>query len=74
MNRYAMLINNVVIQVVDSETPPDWPPDPNGNPVTALEIPPRRGGGVKAYMHYSPDTGEFFWPPENDLDYQKEAE
>lgn len=52
---YAMILLNNVIGVLESDTPPSWPPDPQGNPVTAVEC----DDTVELGMVYNPETGEF---------------
>lgn len=52
---YAMILLNNVIGVLESDTPPSWPPDPQGNPVTAVEC----DESVELGMVYNPETGEF---------------
>ena len=58
---YAMILLNNVIGVLESDTPPSWPPDPQGNPVTAVEC----DESVELGMVYDPETGEFseYIPP-----------
>ena len=59
--RYAMVLLNNVIGVLEQETPPSWPPDPQGNPVTAIEC----DETITLGMVYDPETGEFseYVPP-----------
>ena len=52
---YAMILLNNVIGVLESDTPPSWPPDPQGNPVTTVEC----DESVELGMVYDPETGEF---------------
>lgn len=52
---YAMILLNNVIGILESDTPPSWPPDPQGNPVTAVEC----DDTVELGMVYNPETGEF---------------
>lgn len=61
MKRYAMILLERVIGVIEAETPPSWPPDPQGNPVTAVEC----GKEVELGMVYDPDTNSFsdYIPP-----------
>ena len=58
---YAMILLNNVIGVLESDTPPSWPPDPQGNPVAAVEC----DESVELGMVYNPETGEFseYIPP-----------
>ena len=58
---YAMILLNNVIGVLESDTPPSWPPDPQGNPVTAVEC----DESVELGMAYNTETGEFseYIPP-----------
>lgn len=61
--RYAMILQNRVIGILSNqETEPHWPPDPAGNPVTAILC----DDTVKLGMMYDPETGEFseYIPPE----------
>ncbi|MGN0133629.1 MAG: hypothetical protein ACI4AO_02810, partial [Anaerotignum sp.] len=46
----------------NQETEPHWPPDPAGNPITAIPC----DDTVKLGMCYDPETGEFseYIPPE----------
>ena len=47
MKNYAMILQNRVIDVLkNQETEPYYPPDPSGNPVTA--IPHNEDPGTKA--------------------------
>lgn len=60
---YAMILQNRVIGVLpNQETEPWWPPDPAGNPVTAVPC----DDTVTLGMVYDPETGEFseYIPPE----------
>lgn len=59
--RYAMVLLNNVIGVLEQETPPSWPPDLQGNPVTAIEC----DETITLGMVYDPETGEFseYVPP-----------
>lgn len=60
---YAMILQNIVIGVLpNEETEPWWPPDPAGNPVTAVPC----DDTVTIGMEYDPETGEFskYIPPE----------
>lgn len=58
---YAMVLLNRVIDIVEKETEPSWPSDPQGNPVTAIEC----DETVTLGMIYDPETGEFseYIPP-----------
>ena len=63
MQNYAMILQNRVIGVLkDRETEPHWPPDPSGNPVTAIPC----DNTVTLGMIYNPETGTFseYTPPE----------
>lgn len=63
MKTYAMILQNRVIDVLkDQETEPHWPPDPSGNPVTAIPC----DDTVTLGMIYDPETGTFseYTPPE----------
>lgn len=61
VKKYAMILLNRVIGVLEAEITPSWPPDPQGNPVTAAEC----GEDVELGMIYNPETGEFseYIPP-----------
>lgn len=61
MKKYAMVLSNEVIGIVESEEIPNWPPDPFDNPVTAIAC----GEEVELGMIYNPETGEFseYIPP-----------
>lgn len=61
MKRYAMILLNNVIGIVEAETIPSWPPDPQGNPVTAVEC----DGNVELGMVYDEETKTFseYIPP-----------
>ena len=53
---YAMILQNKVIGVLPNQkTEPWWPPDPVGNPVTAVPC----DDTVTIGMIYDPETGEF---------------
>ena len=63
MKNYAMILQNRVIDVLkNQETEPHWPPDPAGNPVTAIPC----DDTVTLGMIYDPETGTFseYTPPE----------
>ena len=63
MKNYAMILQNRVIGVLkNQETEPHWPPDPSGNPVTAIPC----ADTVTLGMIYDPETGTFseYTPPE----------
>ena len=63
MKNYAMILQNRVIDVLkDGETEPHWPPDPSGNPVTAIPC----DDTVTLGMIYDSETGTFseYTPPE----------
>lgn len=60
---YAMILQNRVIGILpNQETEPWWPPDPAGNPVTAVPC----DDTVTLGMVYDLETGEFseYIPPE----------
>lgn len=58
---YAMILLNNVIGILESDTPPSWPPDPQGNPVTAVEC----GEDIELGMIYDTESGTFseYIPP-----------
>ena len=63
MKTYAMILQNRVIDVLkDRETEPYYPPDPSGNPVTAIPC----DETVTLGMIYDSETGTFseYTPPE----------
>ena len=63
MKNYAMILQNRVIGVLkNQETEPYYPPDPSGNPVTAIPC----DDTVTLGMIYYPETGTFseYTPPE----------
>ena len=56
MKNYAMILQNRVIDVLkDRETEPYYPPDPSGNPVTAIPC----DDTVTLGMIYNSETGMF---------------
>lgn len=56
MKTYAMILQNRVIDVLkNQETEPYYPPDPSGNPVTAIPC----DDTVTLGMIYDPETGTF---------------
>ena len=59
--KYAMILLNRVIGIIESETIPVWPPDPQGNPVTAVEC----GEDIELGMIYDTESGTFseYIPP-----------
>lgn len=61
MKRYAMVLLGNVIDVVTSDNPPNYPPDPQGNPVTAIEC----DSNVELGMVYDEETKTFseYVPP-----------
>lgn len=62
MKTYAMILQNRVIGVLkNQETEPHWPPDPSGNPVTAIPC----DDTVTLGMIYDSETGTFseYTPP-----------
>lgn len=63
MKNYAMILQNRVIDVLKNrETEPYYPPDPSGNPVTAIPC----DDTVTLGMLYDSETGTFseYTPPE----------
>ena len=63
MQNYAMILQNRVIGVLlNQETEPYYPPDPSGNPVTAIPC----DDTVTLGMIYNSETGTFseYTPPE----------
>ena len=63
MKNYAMILQNRVIDVLkNQETEPYYPPDPSGNPVTAIPC----DDTVTLGMIYDSETGTFseYTPPE----------
>lgn len=63
MKNYAMILQNRVIDVLkNQEVEPYYPPDPSGNPVTAIPC----DDTVTLGMIYDPETGTFseYIPPE----------
>ena len=63
MKNYAMILQNRVIDVLkDRETEPYYPPDPSGNPVTAIPC----DDTVTLGMIYDSEIGTFseYTPPE----------
>lgn len=63
MKTYAMILQNRVIGVLpNQETEPYYPPDPSGNPVTAIPC----DNTVTLGMIYDAETGTFseYTPPE----------
>lgn len=63
MKNYAMILQNRVIDVLkNQEVEPYYPPDPSGNPVTAIPC----DDTVMLGMIYDPETGTFseYTPPE----------
>jgi hypothetical protein len=63
MKTYAMILQNRVIDVLkNQETEPHYPPDPSGNPVTAIPC----DDTVTLGMIYDPETCTFseYTPPE----------
>lgn len=61
MKRYAMILLGNVIDIVTSDTVPNYPPDPQGNPVTAVEC----DSNVELGMVYDEETKTFseYIPP-----------
>ena len=56
---YAMICNNRIIEIVHNrDVAPVWPPDANGNPVTAVECPEE---ATRSWL-YNAETGEVFEP------------
>lgn len=58
MSYYAMVLLERVIDIVEAETPPYYPPDPQGNPVTAVVC----DETVRLGMTYDIETGTFSEP------------
>lgn len=60
--KYAMICKNNVIEIVSADTIPNWPADPSGNPITAVEC----DETVEMGMFYDPETNTFseYIPPE----------
>lgn len=61
MKKYAMILLNRVIGVLEAEAIPAWPPNPQGNLVTAVEC----DDTIELGMIYNPDTNTFsdYIPP-----------
>lgn len=61
MKRYAMVLLERVIGIIEAEVPPSWPPDPQGNTVTTVEC----DNTVELGMIYDSETGKFtdYVPP-----------
>lgn len=59
--RYAMVLKNRVIDIIESNIIPYYPPDAQGNPVIAFEC----DETVEVGMIYNEETGEFteYIPP-----------
>lgn len=56
MKTYAMICDSRVIEVLPNcEKAPNWPPDPSGNPVTAVEC----DETIERGMIYDPETYTF---------------
>ena len=59
MATFAMICNNKVIEVLyNLDAAPKWPPDPVGNPVTAIVC----SDDATRDWDYDPETGEVFKP------------
>lgn len=72
MKNYAMILQNRVIDVLkNQEVEPYYPPDPSGNPVTAIPC----DETVTLGMIYDPETGTFseYTPPEPPLSETEQA-
>lgn len=61
MKRYAMILLGNVIDIAASDTPPNYPPDPQGNPVIAIEC----DSNIELGMVYDEETKTFseYIPP-----------
>lgn len=73
MKTYAMILQNRVIDVLkNQETEPYYPPDPSGNPVTAIPC----DDTVTLGMIYDPETGTFseYTPPEPEPEPEPEPQ
>lgn len=55
VKHYAMILLNKIIDVVDSDNEPVYPPDPWGNPVVAVECDP----SITINDIFYPETGTF---------------
>ena len=72
MKNYAMILQNRVIDVLkNQEVEPYYPPDPSGNPVTAIPC----DETVTLGMIYDPETVTFseYTPPEPQLTETEQA-
>lgn len=59
MKTYAMICENRIIEVLyEQEDVPNWPPDPAGNPVSAIVCPDE----ATRDWAYNPETGEVYEP------------
>jgi len=56
--KYAMILKNTVIDIVESEIGPQYPPDVEGNEVSAIDI-TNYDGVVVLGMEYNPETKLF---------------
>lgn len=63
MATYAMICDDRVIEVLyNQELVPIWPPDPMGNPVTAVEC----SNEATRNWAYNPETGEVYKPEKSE--------
>ena len=71
MKTYAMILQNRVIGILtNQETEPRWPPDPAGNPVTAIHC----DDTVTIGMMYDHETNTFYEPVYTELEEQEYVE
>ena len=56
MNKYAMISEGLVIDIVQADNPPVWPPTPDGAPVTAVVY----EGDVEIGMTYDVESNTFY--------------
>lgn len=68
---YAMIVNNYVIDAIESNEPPIWGNTVNNEPVIAIEL---NGQIVKRGMIYNPETGSFNNPPEPEPESEPEKQ
>jgi len=60
MKKYAMILAGRVIGTVESDEVPYWPPDPDGNPIIAIEC----DETVEAGMYYRNEIFTDELPPD----------
>lgn len=73
MRKWAMILKNIVIDIAESEIEPNYPPDIEGNPVSAMDITNRKDVIILGKT-YDSETDSFVETPPSEPIPQPEPE